>query len=104
MDEHTNLNIWDEWFPESIFAELLAGERVIADIGQVRGVWKKCLQKEVAAGRLVKWRGHWYPEAGAPYGTGPLKDCYGTPERAKCFRNAARDAASRLGVDLDKAA
>lgn len=77
---HTNANIWDEWFPESRLAALLAGEDVEPDIGQVRGAWKRALNKEVRVGRLVKWRGYWYPVAGSQWGIGPLKTCYGTPE------------------------
>jgi hypothetical protein len=85
MPEYTNANIWEEWFPESALAAVLAGDRVIADIGQVNGAWKRALEKEVRAGRLAKWRGHWYPTAGAPWGIGPLKTCYGTPEIAAHF-------------------
>ena len=78
--EFTSQNIWDVWFPEDILADVLAGAEVVADIGQVKGVWKKALDREVKAGRLTKWRGHWFPVAGAPWGMGPLKTCYGTPE------------------------
>ena len=77
---NTNANIWTEWFPETALCAVLAGEDVIPDIGQVKGVWKKALEHEVKAGRLTKWRGHWFPVAGASHGIGPLKTCYGTPE------------------------
>lgn len=73
-----NGNIWQDWFPESALADVLAGLDVIADIGQVKGVFKKALEKEVRAGRLTKWRGKWFPLAGAAFGLGPDKTCYGT--------------------------
>lgn len=80
MSEYTSANIWDEWFPETTFADVLAGREVIANCGQVRGVWKRTLEREIRKGRLVKWRGRWFPIAGAPFGLGPLKVCYGTAE------------------------
>jgi hypothetical protein len=73
--------------PESALAAVLSGE-VVADIGQVNGLWKKMLDHEVRAGRLVTWRGKWFPIAGAAHGIGPDKTCYGTP--------AARDALRSL--------
>jgi hypothetical protein len=76
----TSANIWTEWFPEETLRAVLAGEQVIADIGQVNGVWKKALKHEVKAGRLVTWRGKWFPMAGARFGMGPDKTCYGTAE------------------------
>lgn len=74
---HDNSNIWDEWFPEDRLAALLAGRYVEPNIGQVRGAWKAALEKEVRAGRLVKWKGYWHPMPGAPWGIGSLKTCYG---------------------------
>lgn len=85
--EFTNANIWTEWFPEAELAEVLSGEAVIADIGQVKGLWKRTLDLEVRAGRLTKWRGYWYPVAGAPWGMGPLKTCYGTPDAHAAVRD-----------------
>lgn len=78
--ELTNANIWTEWFPESALRDVLAGDDIIADTGQVNGVWKKALEREVRAGRITKWRGYWFPIAGAQVGIGPLKTCYGTAE------------------------
>ncbi|MBT1154325.1 hypothetical protein J1C56_01835 [Aminobacter anthyllidis] len=83
--EFTNANIWTEWFPESELHAVLAGEVVIPNIGQVKGVWKKALQREVKAGRLVTWKGYWFPVAGAQHGIGPLKTCYGTAEARAVF-------------------
>lgn len=83
--EFTSANIWQDWFPERALADVLAGEDVVADIGQVKGAWKAALEKEVRAGRLAKWKGCWFPTAGAPGGIGPLKTCYGTPELAAHF-------------------
>lgn len=62
-----------------LLALALAGQ-VIVDIGQLDGADSKALADAVRAGTLVKWRGHWHPISGAPYGLGPLKSCYGTPE------------------------
>jgi hypothetical protein len=76
----TSANIWTEWFPEEALRDVLSGDDVIADIGQVKGVWKKTLDREIKAGRIVKWRGYWFPIAGAQFGIGPLKTCYGTAE------------------------
>ncbi|HEX5321470.1 MAG TPA: hypothetical protein VFW46_20090 [Stellaceae bacterium] len=88
-------NLWDEWYPESRLAALLAGEKVEANIGQVRGAWKRALEKEVRAGRLAKWRGFWFPTAGAPHGIGPLKTCYGKPELKTYFAEMAAGLARR---------
>lgn len=81
----TSANIWDEWFPEGALADVLSGRDVVADIGQVKGVWRNALKKEVRAGRLATWRGKWFPLAGAPGGLGPDKTCYGTPEMRDYF-------------------
>lgn len=75
----TAANIWNEWVPETALADVLSGADVVADIGQVNGLWKTMLEREVRAGRLAKWRGKWHPVAGAPFGIGPDKTCYGTP-------------------------
>ena len=74
-------------FPESMLADVLAGRDVVPDIGQVKGAWGSALKREVKAGRLITWKGYWYPVAGAPRGIGPLKTCYGTPEAAATLRN-----------------
>lgn len=78
-------NIWDKCFPEEALADLLAGRDVVPDIGQVKGVFKQALKKEIKAGRLVTWKGKWFPHAGAPFGLGPDKTCYGTPELRDYF-------------------
>lgn len=38
---------------------------------------KRELERLVRQGRIAKWRGRWFPIAGAPFGIGPLKTCYG---------------------------
>ncbi len=88
MTEYTNANIWQEWFPETALADVLAGNDVVPDIGQVKGAWKRALEREVRAGRLAKWRGKWFPTAGAPWGIGLDKTCYGTPELRDYFVEA----------------
>lgn len=57
----------------------LDGE-VVVDIGQVGPLSRKVLKQAMRAGMLVSWRGKWFPIAGAQYGIGPLKTCWGTPE------------------------
>lgn len=56
----------------------LAAGRVLVDIGQIDRPVKNALKREIRAGRLVSWRGKWHPVAGAPFGFGPDKTCYGT--------------------------
>ena len=50
---------------------------VIPNIGQIDHAGKLALERAVRAGKISKWRGYWFPHAGAPYGIGPLKTCYG---------------------------
>lgn len=50
---------------------------VIVNIGQIAPETEKQLNKLVRAGTLVKWRGKWFPVAGAAYGLGPDKTCWG---------------------------
>lgn len=88
----TSANIWSEWVPEGVYAAVLAGEDVIPNIGQVTGLWKQMLERDVRAGRLAKWRGKWFPVAGAPYGLGPDKTCYGVPALRDYFADQARGA------------
>jgi len=55
---------------------LMAGE-VVCDTGQVDPLTRRYLDKLVRSGEALKWRGHWYPVAGAAFGIGPLKTCWG---------------------------
>ena len=57
-----------------------ARRSVIPDIGQIDHQSKLALNRMVRAGEIAKWRGRWFPEAGARWGIGPLKTCYGPPE------------------------
>lgn len=89
--------IWQDYFPESALADVLSGRKVVPDIGQVKGAWKAALEREVQAGRLAKWSGKWFPQAGSPSGIGPDKTCYGTPELARYFaamKEHTRDCAA----------
>ena len=54
-------------------------QTVVVDIGQIDPMSKRALAKAVRKGQIVKWRGCWYPVAGANWGIGSLKSCYGTP-------------------------
>lgn len=63
---------------QSIIDAAMAGE-VICSIGQIDEPTKRALDKLVKAGTLIKWKGKWFPVAGASYGIGPLKQCWGLP-------------------------
>lgn len=54
----------------------LAGE-VICHIGQISDTDRAALDRAVKRGQLQKWRGRWWPVAGAQYGIGPLRSCWG---------------------------
>ncbi len=62
----------------------LRGE-VVCNIGHLGKLDVKLLDRAVRAGKLVKWRGKWFPVAGAPFGIGPDKTCWSTPEVAAYF-------------------
>ncbi len=64
---------------QDIETKLNAGE-VIPQIGQVSDEHVRALDKMVKAGQIAKWRGKWFPVAGAGFGIGPDKTCYGTHE------------------------
>ena len=53
---------------------------VVCNIGQIDKPTEAALNKLVSTGRLAKWRGYWHPIAGAPWGIGPAKTCWGLPE------------------------
>lgn len=72
----------------------LEGE-VVVNIGQVGPLSKAALDRAVRAGKLAKWRGHWFPIAGATYGIGPLKTCWSTPETAAYFAEMKRGIEAR---------
>lgn len=59
-----------------IVPAVLTGE-VIVNIGQIAPDTVKQLDKLVRAGTLLRWRGKWYPVAGASFGLGPDKTCWG---------------------------
>ena len=63
-------------------------EKVVVDIGQIDHHEKLALERAVRSGQIVKWRGHWFPVAGAPGGIGSLKTCYGTLEMAATVKPA----------------
>jgi hypothetical protein len=58
-----------------IYEALNAGE-VICDIGQVTPADRRLLDRLVRRKAAVKWRGYWFPIAGASHGIGPLKTCW----------------------------
>ncbi len=64
---------------QHILDKVLAGS-VACQIGQINQATTYALDKMARKGRVAKWRGYWHPVAGAPFGIGPLKTCYGLPE------------------------
>ena len=66
----------------------LAGE-VIVNIGQIAPDTEKQLNKLVRDGTLLKWRGKWYPVAGASFGLGPDKTCWGLASKFGAEQEAA---------------
>jgi len=73
--------------------------KVVVDIGQLGNETKRELEKLARKDRIKKWRGYWFPIAGAPEGIGALKTCYGIPpiyEAAKRAGPAARAEFNRI--------
>lgn len=62
---------------------------VIVQISQIAPDTVKQLDKLVRSGALIKWRGHWYPVAGAAFGIGPLKTCWGLASKYAAEQQAA---------------
>lgn len=60
--------------------EKIIGGGVIVDIGQITDAQRKQLKIWVKSGNLAQWRGKWFPVAGASFGLGPDKTCWGLPE------------------------
>lgn len=54
-----------------------ARTNVVVSIGQLTAKDKKALDAAVKRGEIAKWRGHWHPDPGAPWGIGELKTVYG---------------------------
>lgn len=52
---------------------------VVPNIGQLSKADCRTLDRYVRWGIVEKGRGYWFPVAGAPFGIGPLKTCYGPP-------------------------
>lgn len=65
------------------FVAIALEGRVVVNTGQIDAAAQRALNREVKAGRLVRWRGFWFPVAGASHGIGPLKTCWGLPEAQK---------------------
>lgn len=65
-------------------AAIGAGE-VLVNIGQIGTDVQRALDRAVKQGSVRKWRGYWFPVAGAHFGIGPLKSCYALPETADRF-------------------
>ena len=54
-----------------------ARQYIVVDIGQISAAARRRLDAAAGRGEIAKWRGHWFPVAGANHGIGPLKTCYG---------------------------
>ena len=78
-----------------IAESFIAGD-VVVNIGQVDKPTERFLNKMDRAGIAVKWRGKWYPTAGASWGLGPDKTCWAlSPEfNPKCKEFGGRTAAA----------
>lgn len=63
--------------PQDWIVPAALGGEVIVQISQIAPETVKQLDKLVRAGTLLKWRGKWFPVAGAAYGLGPDKTCWG---------------------------
>lgn len=73
-----------------VLNEVLTGQ-IIVNIGQLDALTAHKLNKLVDAGTLAKWRGKWYPVAGASWGIGPDKTCWGLiPEHQPELLDAAQ--------------
>lgn len=70
--------------------------QVVVSIGQVSPVMRAVMDRAVRAGKLAKWRGKWFPLAGAPFGLGPDKTCWSTPEVAAQFAEMKHGIEARL--------
>jgi len=55
----------------------VAMARVVVNTGQLTKDDRRTLDAAVRRGEIARWRGYWYPVAGAAFGLGPLKTCYG---------------------------
>lgn len=54
-----------------------AHRRVVCNTGQISKLDAGRLNRAAKRGEIEKWRGHWFPIPGAPWGLGPLKSCWG---------------------------
>jgi hypothetical protein len=63
--------------PQDWFIPAAMNGEVIVNIGQIAPATERELNKLVRKGTLTKWRGKWYPVAGASFGLGPDKTCWG---------------------------
>lgn len=63
--------------PQDWMIPAVLGGEVLVQISQIAPETVKQLDKMVKAGTLIKWRGKWYPLAGASFGIGPDKTCWG---------------------------
>lgn len=68
-------------FQQWIVDRIMNGE-VVPCIGQVTEKTKRELDRRAKQGAITKWRGRWFPIAGASFGLGPMKTCYGLPDVA----------------------
>lgn len=65
--------------------EILGAGEVLVNIGQIDRDLQRSLELAVKRGQIAKWRGFWFPQAGAHFGISPLKSCYAVPETAAQF-------------------
>lgn len=77
--------------PQGHIVRAVLGGDVVVDIGQIAPETLKQFKKLVRVGTLIKWRGKWYPVAGASFGLGPDKTCWGLASKYQASVAAAAD-------------
>lgn len=76
-------------------AAIGAGE-VLVNIGQIGSDVQRLLDRAVKQGTVRKWRGYWFPIAGAHFGIGPVKSCYALPFVADNFSEFKASDSKRI--------
>lgn len=75
--------------PQDLIIPAALDGKVIVNIGQIAPDTLKQINKLVRTGTLLKWRGKWFPVAGAAFGLGPDKTCFGLASKYAAEQAAA---------------